>query len=492
MLLLPLLTTCLLADKSEAMTPIDHIPAQVDFGKTMQEWDGFGFNYVENCQSRDIDSFQQDLGGFSQLGEPAKKEIIEAVFGEEGLAIPIIKMFLDPWHQRSEHGPFDHTSTTKNMLEFVERGLALTQQQGNELTVITTLYGPPPWATLQNHIGGRDLDSNKFTELADYLIHWAMFLRKRGIPVRYLSIHNEGEDFYRWNFEDGTQRLERFDFNAYWTPELVNEFIIQLADRLQQHEIEGEQIGISNGEPSNWTRFRQWGYADALAANPEVMKNLDLITTHGFINGNYDKLSYGIVDAYTTHLLRSKKPELKAWVTSYSWGDMNTVFVKQSHEHIYLAGVNALIPWAGIQDPTVWLEGDPNSGNAITVHQDGTYELTPAYYLYKQLTQAGRPGTRVAYTQMVNPVCNLFAFSGQNSGHPDAFVVVDDILLWGLPFAIELKNTNYTLFQAYRSSTDGKEQYENIGVFEVENGQIRYDPPAGTVTTFIGVSADQR
>ena len=238
------------------------IPAEIDFDEKLQDWDGFGFNYVETSQTRDYDNWHQDYGGFSLLEEKQKKEISDLVFGEEGLQVQIVKMFLDPWHQREAGGPFDHESTTEHMRYFVHKGLDLTRQRGDDLEIITTLYGPPPWATIQDSIGGRDIDTTLFSNLNHYMVHWVKYLKDNGYPVKYLSPHNEGEDFYRWNYEDGTQRLEKFDYNAYWSPELVNHFLNTAHLNLDEMGVEG--IGLTNGEPSNWTRFYYWGYADVL------------------------------------------------------------------------------------------------------------------------------------------------------------------------------------------------------------------------------------
>ena len=484
-LLVLLIALIVLQSPSLSAQTLDAIPARVDFGDLRQAWDGFGFNYVENAQLRTRVGATQDLGGFSRLDDAEKATIVEAVFGADGLDIDIVKLFLDPWHQKDPGGAFDHVSTTRNMLEFVEAGVAVAKKRGKEIQAITTLYGPPPWATMQKRIGGRDLDPDQFVALADYMIEWAKFLRSRGIAVKYLSIHNEGEDFYRWDYAQGSQRREEFDYNAYWPPQQVNSFIRTLSERLEHHGL--SEIGVTNGEPSNWTRFRQWGYADALANDAEVIENLDLITTHGFIKGDFGKLSYGTADSYTTDLLRSKKPGLHAWVTSYAWGKMDNVFTRHSHEHIYLAKVNALIPWAGIQNPSQWLGPAHTGGHAVTITDDGKWKLTPGYYLYKQLTHAGRRGTRVAHTEIANPVSALFAFAGAESGHPDAFVVVDNIAIWGRPFRIEIANSKYSKFAAFRSSENSKEQFQPIGEFNVDRGAITYDPPKGTVTTFIGI-----
>ena len=39
------------------------IRAEVDFSRTFQEWDGFGFNYVETAHSSDMEKFNQEYGG---------------------------------------------------------------------------------------------------------------------------------------------------------------------------------------------------------------------------------------------------------------------------------------------------------------------------------------------------------------------------------------------------------------------------------------------
>jgi len=86
------------------------IKAEVDFSRTLQEWDGFGFNYVETAHSADMEIFNQEYGGFSLLDDKEKREIIDMVFGEDGLKVGLIKMFLGSLHQTEAGGPFDHKS----------------------------------------------------------------------------------------------------------------------------------------------------------------------------------------------------------------------------------------------------------------------------------------------------------------------------------------------------------------------------------------------
>ena len=256
---------------------INYIPAEVDFSSRIVDWDGFGFNYVEAAQTRNYYDNPQDYGGFSLLNNQQKEEILELVFGEDGLKIQIVKMFLDPYHQKSPYGPFDHELTTKNMMSFVKKGHQLTLNRDDHLEIITTLYGPPSWSTKQKFVGGRDLDPGQAENLCFYMADWVSFLQKHQLPVKYLSLHNEGEDFYRWDFEKGTQRLPGFDYNMYWPPKQVNQFLLQLPDIFEQKGI--KDIKLTNGEPSNWTRFYHWNYAGTLFNDKRALDDLGLLTT---------------------------------------------------------------------------------------------------------------------------------------------------------------------------------------------------------------------
>lgn len=70
--------------------------AQVDFSRVLRDWDGFGFNYVEVPQTIDYGSDPQEYGGLSLLAEQERQEVIELIFGDDGLKPGILKMFCDP------------------------------------------------------------------------------------------------------------------------------------------------------------------------------------------------------------------------------------------------------------------------------------------------------------------------------------------------------------------------------------------------------------
>ncbi len=475
---------------------VDAIPAEVDFSVHLQEWDGFGFNYVETSQTLDYEKDPQDYGGFSILDEKQKTEIIEAVFGEEGLKVGLVKMFLDPWHQSSPDAEFDHKTTTANMREFVKLGYAKTKERDADLQIITTLYGPPAWATKQKFLRGRDLDPEMKDELARYMVDWAHFLKvEEGLPVKYISLHNEGEDWQRWP-RDGKESYigTGHDYNLWWPPHQVVDFVNRIPAMIDEYKL--ADVKVANGECSTWYRFSHWGEAWAIAEDATAWKNLGLITSHGFWDGDY-WYWYGDHNPFGINLIKQKRPDIHAWTTSSSWANMDAHFVRQIYGSIYSLGINGYIPWAAIQRPPLWVSGDPNPGNAIQVNEDGTYALRDGYYYYKQVTVAGQPGMKVAKTISRDTEIPIMAFDSDDTNHPDAFVVINMKLNdWQISgFSIELdkkieievKGTSSTRFKAYRTH-GADEKYKYIGDFTVENGRIQYTAPKESVTTFIAVN----
>lgn len=457
-------------------------PVTIDFSEKLRTWDGFGFNYVETAQTIDYATDAKDYGGFSLLDEKQRGEIIELIFGEEGLKVGLVKMFLDPFHQSSPGGEFNHEITTANMRLFVKMGLQKTRSRGADLQIITTLYGPPAYTTLQKTLRGRDLDPQRKNDLAVYLIDWARFLKEEEkLPVKYVSLHNEGEDWERWPWDGKEGNIGKgHDYIMYWPTEQVFDFLTFMQPLLDREGL--RDVKVTNGEPTNWYRFSFWGYADTLAENEQALQNLVIITSHGFYGGTYENRWYGSHTGAGTQLLRSKRPDLHAWTTSTSWSKMDARFLKEIWGNIYEAQVNGLIPWAGIQRPPLWVGGDPNPGCAINVAEDGTYEIPKGYYYFKQVSRAGQPGMAVAQAISMDSEVPVMAFSSNNTVNTDAFVVTNTNTEAMKPVVIRYRGTHAGSFRVFRTSPE--EDYKDIGLITAVNGEIYYEAPANSVTTF--------
>jgi hypothetical protein len=455
------------------------IRAEVDFSKKLQPWDGFGFNYVETAQTMDYTKDPQDYGGFSRLQEQQRQKVLDMVFGDDGLRIGLLKMFCDPFHQIEPDGNFDHERTTIWLRYFAREGLKRTRASGRDLTILTTLYGPPGWMTRQKVMRGRDLDPAHKHHLARYLVDWVKFLReKEGLPVTYVSLHNEGEDWFRWTQAGLTDRASH-DYNLFWPPDQVVEFIKLVADHLKAAGL--SQVGVTPGENTNWYRWDTWGYADAIADDTEALGKLGLITSHGFYAGSYGRW-FGEHKSAGIDKLRGHRPELHAWVTSTSWSQMDAKNIKEHHGNIYTSKVNGIIPWAGIQRPPQWVGGDPNPGSAFTVREDGTYEVRRGYWFYKQVARAGQPGMAVARTSAMDSEIAVMAFAANGTQHPDAFVLVN--LGSNKKVNVRVKGSGASVFAAFRTTEDQHEQYTGVGHFPVKHGALACEVPGGSVTTF--------
>jgi len=455
------------------------VRAGVDFSRHVRVWDGFGVNYVEVAQSVDYTQDPQEYGGFSLLSEDERQQIVEMVFGDDGLRPGLIKMFLDPFHQAQPGGAFDHETTTRWMRYFAREGLKRTRGRGEDLTILTTLYGPPVWATKQKFMRGRDLDPARKYDLARYMVDWVRFLREEeGLPVRYLSLHNEGEDWMRWPADGAAGNIGTgHDYNLYWPPEQVVDFLKILRPMLDGAGL--TDVGVTPGECTNWYRFSAWGYADAIADDPGALASLGLITSHGFYGG-YGRW-FGEHRSLGTDVLREKRPELHAWVTSTSWSQMDAANVKEMHGNIYTAKVNGIIPWACIQRPAKWVGGDPNPGTAFRVHEDGSYEVLRGYYYFKQIARAGQPGMAVVKTFAMDSEVAVIGFSRNGTRNPDAFVVVN--LGGARRVAVKVTGAGGDSFQVFRT-TDEKDRFEQVGKATLDDDTIVFEAPARSATTF--------
>jgi len=463
------------------------IQARVDFSHTLQDWDGFGFNYVETAHSSDMKVFRQEYGGFSLLDEDEKQEIVNMVFGENGLKVGLVKMFLGSLHQSEAGGEFDHKYTTSNMRYFVREGLKITREGGRNLEIITTLYGPPGYTTKQKVHRGRDLDPAFKDAVANYMVDWVKFLKEEEhLPVKYLSLHNEGEDWRRWN-QEGYTEDKGHDYNLYWPPDQVVEFVKLMPEKLKAAGV--GDVGITPGECTNWYRFGTWGYTEAFLKDAEALDNLGLITSHGFYSGNYGRW-FGEHKSAGIDKLRARRPELHAWVTSTSWSQMDAFNIKEMHGNIYTAKVNAIIPWAGIQRPPHWLGGDPNPGSAFTVSEEGSYKVRPGYYFYKQISRAGQPGMKVAQATAMDSEIAVIAFASNGTGNPDA-IIVSNINKKDQKIALSVSGTSATTFEAYRTTKSPnsgldeiQEKFTYLGTCKIQDGMLIFDAPSGSVTTF--------
>jgi len=470
------------------------------FDRPLRHWDGFGVNYVEACQTRDYSKFQQDYSGFSFATETSKATIMDLIFGADGLRPGLAKMFLDPFHEGGTRAGndnddpmvlnmdgFDHQTTTVNMRYFNREGVKMTQEWGGSLRVLVTLYGPAPWMTRQKYLLGRDLDPDEKYEMAEYMVSWAKYLvEEERIPVKYISFHNEGDAYYRWPRDGSNPGEDHRDYNMYWPPEQVVEFLKVTREVLDANNL--KNIGLSPGETQTWYRFDQWGYATAIAHDHLALQNLALISSHSFaFLDDPESVYYGDYRSVGQDLIHSKRPDVPVWVTSRPWSD-GPDFIDNIRRDIYESKANGIIPWALIAGNKQWLgaDGEYKDGSmdkAFQINEDGTMEVLSGYYFYKQVTRAGQPGMQVAQVVNLDPALGVIAFQKGTSETMDAFVPTnksekDKVV------EMVINGTEASTFLAYRTSST--ESFKKLEQHFESDKVINYNCPPRSVTTFFG------
>jgi len=442
----------------------------VDFTRRLRHWDGFGVNYVEMTHSRNGD--YEDYGSFSLISASDRERALEAVFGNGGLRPGVVKLFLNPYllEEPPEPGKVDldayrFDGYAPRVVEFAREGLTRSRAAGIRLRFLATLYGPPAWATRQKLVRGRDLDPAMKDALATFLVGCVRYLREReGIPVEALSLHNEGESD-RWPDHP------RHDFNMHWPPSQVVEFIRLVAACARRLGVRG--LKVTPGETTTWADFR--AYAEAIAADADALRELGLITSHGF-GGRHDPA--GI------ETIRALRPELHAWTTSASWMKTGGAgFCANFADQIYRLGLNALIPWAVIQRTPYWPEGDPNPNPPLLVaRHDGQWRLRirRPYSYYKQLTRAGAPGTAVAARGGDGDGIGLIAFADNGSGRGHSLVLAN-ATGEAVPVKVAVKGADGPFAAAVTSPACA---FEDAGSYGSKAGHIEYEAPPDSVTTF--------
>jgi O-glycosyl hydrolase len=483
--------TCLLstlAAVGQVRPPVD---ASVSFDKKLQDWDGFGANYVQSANAKDYNKNKeqpQDYGGFSKLNEKQRQEILDMIFGPDGLKPGLIKLFLDPLHEGmtvADKGKFDHESSTRWMNYFTSEGLKKTRARGGDLQIMTAMWSPPGWMTKQKFMNGRDVDPAMKEEVAKYMIDWVKFLRNHeNIPVKYLSLHNEGDMWTRWPADGSSGGGPSASYAMWWSPEQAIDFLRFMRPMMDKEGL--KDVGLTPGESAKWVDFSKW-WSPALIADPVALKNIGLITSHGFNDAPADITSLGV------DTMRVARPELHAWTTSMNCApNGNNIWVEQVRLNIYSGKVNGIIPWACIAaDP--WTGGpediDRNSwngwvGTGIWVDGAGGYSIEDGYYLVKHVFRAGQPGMAVAEVRSSDRNIGLIAFARNGTGNSDA-VVINSVSGDLREVNIRMSGTNAGAFDAFLTDPARRKKYSPLSTIPVNNGVLKLLVPGGsTITLF--------
>jgi len=82
--------------------------------------------------------------------------------------------------------------------------------------------------TKEKIILAKDLNPALALECGEYLVSWAKFLTSQGFSVKYISLHNEGENPGRYPAKPSQ------DYDMWWPPNQIVEFLVFLRGMLDR------------------------------------------------------------------------------------------------------------------------------------------------------------------------------------------------------------------------------------------------------------------
>jgi len=442
-----------------------HVNAEditVDFAAKLQPWHGFGVNYVETAQTRDYDKWPQDFGGFSKLTESQRHEFMNALYGPDGLGLSLHKIFLDPWAQATPDAPYDFERTTQWSRWFLREAMKRTTRQDRTLRVITTLYGPPAWATKQKKLLARDFDPAQADALARYMAAWVGFLEeKEGVQAEFLSLSNEAKDASFFT-DDGMGPKGNSDYNLAWKDS-------EMTDMMKRMHALLPDVGFTPTEPTGWDGANYFPFMKT----QELRDALGIITAHSF--GRSDQWGPDFVKKAL-----AQKRGLPVWTTSHDWRKGGVDFAQHTHAQIYKVGVNGIITWQVSKNLSEWRPAPKNPNAAIMQQKDGGLALAQPYYFLKQMSLAGQPGMSVVDAVSENKDVRAMAFASNGTKHPDAIVIInasDEEQVC----ALAVSGTDAKTWKARRTTESGEHFIELPPLSELSAIQL---PQRGVLTLF--------
>jgi O-glycosyl hydrolase len=275
----------------------------------------------------------------------------------------------------------------------------------------------------------------------------------------------------------------------YWSPEQVVGFLKITRKVFDANGL--KHVGLTPGETQSWFRFDVWGYASAIVADREALKNTALLTSHSFTFLDQPaSVYYGDFRSTGQDLVQAAKPGMKSWVTSRPW-TQDITFLEHIRRDIYECKVSGLIPWALISGANQWMESngkysDGSMKSAFSIHADGSFDINKGYYLFKQISRAGQPGMKVAQVVCLDPALGVIAFAPGKTKNPATFIVLNKSDKTK-EIKILVNGCGYENYKAFRTSeSENYMPVENIG--HDQSGVILYSAPALSATTFYGIT----
>jgi glucuronoarabinoxylan endo-1,4-beta-xylanase len=437
------------------------------WGETKQTIDGFGV--------------------FAGRAEPFfsdenRDEILEALFGENGLKLSILRAeVLDSYS--SEEGIIDfHTDADIDVRpgdpdfpaagsdDITQRGqlwiMTYAKQEYGVSKIVASTWSPPVYMkTISGQEEGEGfnrLNPDYDEQFASYLAQFAVAMNSAGAPIWAVSPMNEPE--YPTPSWPGT----------VWTPADAARFVSKLKSALQQMSPETK---VMIGETANW-QLADLFLADTLSKTDAT--NIDILASHGYSLPNISGTVTFNINPLSWEVTTSTSPRWITEISSTESFDPSMVtgmkLAISMHKYFATQALNAFIYWLGVVQ----------SSNESLINSDThQYSFTKLYDIMGQYSRYIQPGDVRIGVSSDEPTTGVYISAYRSSDANLSIVITNsneaDETLILIPDGISPS----TLQPYVTTGEEGIRWQPATPVVSDSEGQFTVILPAQSVTTLI-------
>lgn len=414
----------------------------VDWNKTYQEIDGFGFTQEEECTY--------------VMEEPYRSEVMDLLFDQEkGIGCSILRTEIGCGESKPtiepEPGVWDRSGDPRELWYFRE---ALSRGVDK---IYGTVWSPPKWMKTNNDWNhGGWVKKQYYQDFADYLAQYVKIYRDEfGIDMYGISPANEPEYPAQWK-------------SCLWSSTQMKDFVENYL--YPAFEQEGLSTKIMVGESGFWSD----ALAKPLLRDSETRHMVDIVTAH-----QYQGL---IIDLPTArengkHLWLS---ELCDTTGDYhveiddavGWG-------KIIHEFMTIPQANAFLYWRGSH-------ATDSNQTLIRLDSNTSYTVPKRLYALGHFSKFVRPGwVRIDATDKAYKDLRVSAYKDPDTGEFAVVIINDD------------RNNNRVVdfvFEGFTAGyvtpylTDLDYNMEELEAVPVQNGRFTLSVGAESMITLAGTA----
>lgn len=487
--LLGLLFSCSQTDEPEVMTQ-DEPTAEtrglftknvvIEWNEEGQELDGFGI--AEADCAADI------------FTHPKRKEVMDLLFGKDGLNISILRGEIFPHYWMKEGDTSFDTDVRTDMPlgdpyfqqaeanELKRRGQLWVTQQAKQLYHVDKLFfstwSPPAWMkqdgyiTEDNFASHGSLKKEYYQMFADYLVQFVQAYKEAGMDIYAISPVNEPNYEANWN-------------SCKWSPEQLADFIANYMGPTFEKQAVNPQIIF--GELAQWSTLvlgtfnvvSAKKYAEnVMEANPDVLKYADIAAGHGY---NIPRIPYEFpIVPYD----KAVDQGLKVWLTEISSaldnydGSMDNAihWAEVFHKYLTNAHVNAVCWWTGARYT--------DTNESLIKLEQGNFQIPKRFYTYGNYTRYVKVGSKQIRTDKPISTTGKLLLTAFKNNQESVMVAVNKSKE-PITTTIQVKGGR-PIGELKAYITDAEQNWKESTITKDESNMYPITVPAMSVVTYVG------